>query len=983
MLEVRLLGKFDLRQGGKAITIASRPAQSLFAYLILSAGTSHRREKLAGLLWPDSLEETARENLRHALWRLRKALEAASSTRFLHADNITISFKESPDYWLDAAELEKLSENATSDELMVVLSNYEGELLPGFYDEWVVLEREHLGSIFEHHMARLISLLQEEKHWLGVLDWGERWIKLGQKPEPAYRALMVAHAAKEDMSKVAAIYERCVKSLKEFGIQPSEQTRALYERLKAGKEKFETRLDAPVREKRTESPRTNLPIPITSFIGREKEVDQIVELLRVNRLVTLTGPGGVGKTRLAIQSSKQILYEFKDGVWWVELAPLIDEVLVPQAAAQVWGLREAAGQLLIETLKSYLKEKELLLVLDNCEHLIDACAKFSQDLLTRCAKLRILTTSREALDIMGETEYQVQPLSMPMHDRGALVDLLLDYEGIRLFVERAKAKSGFALTEHNASTVLQICQRLDGIPLAIELASARTKSMSVENILEHLNDRFNLLTQGNRAALPRHQTLRTLIDWSYDLLSEPEKNLFQRLSVFAGGFTVDAVKDVAVGSGVLRSQVINLLGQLIDKSLVTLRAGLEDSKPETRYGMLETIREYARDKLNESGEMEELRHRHRDYFIALAEQAEPKLKGVEQFKWLDRLELEHDNLRAAWHCAIESDAALALRIVSALFDFWYMLGSFGEGRIWLAKLIEQTSQWGQTAGRAHVLSMAGWFAAYQRDLATARPLSEQALAVARGSGNKKEIAFALLGLGATAHWQRDDQVAHSYLTEALTLYQELKDQWGIAWTLFQLPSLSYDDAEGEELFLRSLAKFRGLGDRFRMGRVLNDLGELIRLRGDYERAGKVYEEALETLRATRSGVALPTINLAWVWLHRGNYRKAKALFQESLKLTIEYQDKIAMLLCLGGFAAILGMIGKPQQAVCLFGALESLLESSGMAGHLDTLDQKEIDHYVAVVRAQLAESAFTSVWSEGRKINLEQAIEFALKETEQ
>src|SRR6266536_6279362 len=231
MLEVRLLGTFDIRYKKKTLNIPSRPAQSLFAYLILSAGTAHRREKLAGLLWPDSLEETARDNLRHALWRMRKVLEAASSTRFLHTDDVTISFKESSDYWLDAAELEKLSESASADELISVLSNYQGELLPGFYDEWVVLEREHLYSIFEHQMARLMTLLQQEKRWLDILDWAERWIKLGQKPEPAYRALMSAHAAKGDMSKVAAIYERCVKSLKEFQVEPSEQTRALYERL--------------------------------------------------------------------------------------------------------------------------------------------------------------------------------------------------------------------------------------------------------------------------------------------------------------------------------------------------------------------------------------------------------------------------------------------------------------------------------------------------------------------------------------------------------------------------------------------------------------------------------------------------------------------------------------------------------------------------------------------------------------------------------
>src|SRR5687768_2311461 len=298
-LEVKLLGRFEVSRAGKTIAITSRPAQSLFSYLILNAGTSHRREKLAGMLWPDSLEETARDNLRHALWRVRKSLETGGSARFLHADDLGIKFETSEEYWLDANELEKLTDSASADELISVLADYQGELLPGFYDEWVLLQREHLHSIFEHHMARLMSLLQAENRWLDILEWGERWIRLGQKPEPAYRALMSAHAAKGDMSKVAATYARCLKSLKEIGVEPSEQTRALYNRLKTGKESLEAAPALPTREKREQSPKTNLPVPLTSFIGRERELEELKHLLSITRLLTLVGPGGIGKTRLA------------------------------------------------------------------------------------------------------------------------------------------------------------------------------------------------------------------------------------------------------------------------------------------------------------------------------------------------------------------------------------------------------------------------------------------------------------------------------------------------------------------------------------------------------------------------------------------------------------------------------------------------------------------------------------------------------------
>src|SRR5215208_3074092 len=462
MLEVRLHGKFEVSHGKKPINISSRPAQSLFAYLILNAGTAHRREKLAGMLWPDSLEETARDNLRHALWRIRKALPASQKpkTDYLITDDLSIAFNASAEYWLDAAELEKLSESASADELIAVLSTYQGELLPGFYDEWVVLEREHLYSVFEHHMARLMSLLHNEKRWLDILDWGERWIKLGQKPEPAYRALMFAHAAKGDMSKVAATYERCIKSLREFGMEPSEQTKELYENLKSGKETPETVsiMTKPV----TKEASSNIPVPLTSFIGRQKELKEIAKSLSSSRLLTLTGPGGVGKTRLAIQTAHDSIKKFKDGVFWVGLVGLSDENLIPQEIAQSLNVREISNEPLIETLKTYLKSKDVLLIIDNCEHLVRACAQFTEQLLSACPKLKILATSIEALGLFNETTWQVPSLPLPEMQQPLSLKELQEFASVELFGERARnAKSGFALDERNISAAAKICQRLD------------------------------------------------------------------------------------------------------------------------------------------------------------------------------------------------------------------------------------------------------------------------------------------------------------------------------------------------------------------------------------------------------------------------------------------------------------------------------------------------------------------------------------------
>ena len=987
MLEIRLLGKFEVKRDGKLVAIPSRPAQSLFAYLVLTAGTVHRREKLAGMLWPDSTEAVARDYLRHALWKIRKAIELTSSKvksdSYIFADDIHVSLNPKSKYALDVSTIKNVGDNLSTKDLMEALSLYDGELLPGFYEDWVLLEREHVHSFFENKMAQLLSLLQNEGRWLDMLKWGERWISLGQKPEPAYRALMSAHAAKGDMSKVAVTYERCVMALKEFDVEPSEQTRALYERLKAGKETFETGPTVPVKEKRETRPKTNLPVPLTSFIGREREIEGVKHLLSSTRLLTLTGSGGIGKTRLAIQAANELIKSYRDGVWWVELAPLMDEGLVSQAVAQVLGVRESLGQPLTESVRNFLREKQLLLILDNCEHLIAACAQFAEDLLTQCASLRILTTSREALGITGETTLHVPALSFPVLAHLSQIQNLKEFESIQLFVVRAAAaRPDLALTQQNAFTVTQICHRLDGIPLALELAAARVKILTLEEIATRLNDRFILLTQGSRTAPPRHQTLRAAIDWSHDLLSDVEQILFRRLAIFAGGFTLEAAETIAAGGDISKSQTTDLLGELINKSLVTVIA--RSANANTRYGMLETLREYAREKLDESGETERLCQRHRDFFIAFAEQAEPKLKGREQFEWLDRLEVEYENLRAAWDCAIESDTESALRLASALLDFWLMRGNPNEGREWLAKLLERTPQWRQTVKRAHALGVAGRLAMHHNDLVAARPLLEEALRIARMSGDKKEIAFVLLWFGFTAH---DKQTRQSCMLECLTIYERLQDQWGIAWAMYGLGSVAYHHghyAEAEERAVKGLAKFQELGDRFRVGIMLNTLGELTRAQSDYERAGKFYEENLEILREQRNRFAraAPTVNLAWVSLHRSDHRKAKILFEESLKLFVEEGNKNSMVNCLSGFAAVLGTIGKPDQAARLFGAAESLLEASGMAGRLDPSDQKEYDHYLSVVRGQLDEAAFAKAWAEGRAMTLEQATEFALKETE-
>jgi predicted ATPase/DNA-binding SARP family transcriptional activator len=944
MLEVHLLGRFDVRHGGQAIAITSRPAQSLFAYLILSAGTSHRREKLAGMLWPDSLEETARDNLRHALWRMRKALPSKPTTEYLLADDLSIAFNASAESWLDAAELEKLSESASADELMAVLSEYQGELLPGFYDEWVVLEREHLNSIFENKMARLMSLLQEEKRWLDILDWSERWIKLGQKPEPAYRALMSAHAAKGDMSKVAATYERSVKSLHEIGIEPSEQTRVLYERLKAGKGILETGPIVPLTEKRKESPRTNLPVPLTSFIGREKEVTAIVGLLRKNRLVTLTGSGGVGKTRLAIQTSHTLVKKFKDGVWWVDLVGLADQSLVPQEVAKVVDAREVPNQLMIETLVKHLGSKELLFVLDNCEHLISACAQLADRLLSVCKNLKILATSREALDILGETILHVPSLSLPDAQGSFVVKSLNKFESVRLFDERSMLiLPGFKLNDQNAKAVVQICRRLSGIPLAIELAAARVKMMSVDEIAKRLDDRFDLLTSGNRAALPRHQTLRATIDWSYDLLTDSERILFDRLAVFAGGFTLEAAESVC-GKGMKRGDVLDLLGRLVDKSLVMVHAS---TRGHTRYRLLETIREYALEKLTESGEAAIIRNQHLKFFMRLAEEAAPNAFGVETVKYFEQIDWELDNIRSAMEWAIETRQALvAFRLAGALFYFWYNRSLQGEWFDRFRRVLALPEGLERTPERAKALNWISFFYWAGMSAVNPGPELDEALSIGRELANDHIIAQSLSNLG------RNESVDGNY-------------------------------SKARSLLVESLGIWRKLGHEHSMEIVLTQifLGDVALQQGDLEEARSLYEECVSIYKEIRDQnfLAYAVRRLGQVACRQGDFKKAALLCEESLSLNQGLRDERGILACLSAFAGIAIARGKSVFAAHLFGAVESLLSALGI--RLLQIDEMEYGRDTASLREKLAPVALEKAWAKGKAMTMDQAVAFALEHT--
>lgn len=962
MLEVRLLGTFAITCDDQPVALSSRAAQSLFAYLILTAGTAHRREKLAGMFWPDATEEKARAYLRHGLWRIRKALPVSD---FLLSDDIGIGFDSSQEYRLDAELIGKTTDTASANELIAALSAYQGEFLPGFYDEWVMLEREHLQAVFEQRMARLLDLLEREKRWPDILEWAERWISMGQGPEAAYRSLISVYIALGDRAKVASTYERCVKALADLGLEPSEETHAFAK-------KWHSKI--------------NIPIPLTSFIGRVQELKEVTDLLSKSRLVTLTGSGGVGKTRLAIQVVADVLELFPDGVWFLDLAPISDPALVPNSLAEALDLHLMGGSSLSITdlIIDYLHSRKALVILDNCEHLIDSCAQLVHTLLASCEHLSILTTSREALRVSGEVPYRVPSLELPKYDIEIMLDELASTESIKLFTERATVVSpGFIFSLHNALLIAQTCRRLDGIPLAIELAAARVNMLTIDQILNRLDDRFNLLTAGLRSALPRHRTLRATIEWSYDLLSKKERLLFQRLAVFVGGWTLEAAEAVCSGDGIEAREALDLLSQLVGKSLIFV----ETSQHEARYRRLETIRQFAYEKFLASGEADQLYKQHLAYFLDLGKRANRETYWPSKHAWQDRLETDNDNFRAAFErCISEGNTESSLHLLC----LWSVNGRlpFGEIEGWFKKLLTLPEVRQFPTLYARLLNHMGGSYWLRGDTRHAKSFAEESKTIWLDLGEEGEIglaeALAILGEVALDN-EEDFPIAQPYFEKSLELFQKHGDEWKIGWVEFCLghkAMLEGSFVKAEEQYLKALERWKKIDDIFGEAAAFNELGELARFRGDHERASRYYKQSLEVERRLRRQAGLPIVlyNYAWALLRTGDHSNAKDLFQESLELRIKDGNKNGVIDCLSGFAAILMVVGKPLEAAQLFGAYENLFEGSG-ARRRDPTDQKEVDSYLEIVRIQLDDATFAKAWDEGSEMTIEQATAFALKET--
>jgi non-specific serine/threonine protein kinase len=813
---------------------------------------------------------------------------------------------------------------------------------------------------------------------------------------------------------------------KELGLDPQPETRALYKQIRKGDIKhFQKGTQS---EKRT--PRNNLPHRLTSFIGREQEQAEIIQLLAKNRLITLVGVGGVGKSRLALQVGERTLSNLPDGVWLVELAPISDPALVPQIMLNTLGLLEQAGHSPLDILADFLHTKKALLILDNCEHLIQACAQLSEALLHSCLHLQILATSREALSIEGETVYLVPTLSTPdpLEER---LESLSDYDAVQLFIERAQtAFDGFRLTVGNAAAIAQVCHRLDGIPLALELAAARVQFLRVEEIAERLDDRFQLLTSGSRTALPRHQTLQAMIDWSHSLLSGPEQVLLRRLSVFAGGWALEAAESVCVDvgqDGILSHEVLNLLASLVNKSIILAK---REQGKETRYLMLETIREYARDKLAAAGEGEKLRQRHLAYFVGLAERAEPNLRAFGMIEWLDRLEAEHDNIRTALAWAQESDVEAGLRLASALLWFWHIRGYLGEAADWLEhaliiearERVERSLSNQRALARAKALHTVAWLRDQQGNYRQADELWAESLLLFRklGSLGRQTRAYALL-------YSKDLAGA----IHCLKWFQEVEDKFGIAECLHLLAAwaMSKDQEEkARALYEGHLALRKEVGDKDGLALAHQRLGLLAIYQGDYQLAKTLLEQSVAGFRdvGNRLGAAsFGELDLGRIALMEGEHEQSAKQYNAILVLGREKHDKFLITDALYGLGQVARAQGYQNDAFILHAeALKvrqemgnpwlisrslraiALLAIGGEQSNFSTLRQvaqilgrtepayerhksacspierDENDQAIAIVRAALGEQAFAAAWEEGKKMTLDEAIRYALVEND-
>jgi len=1014
-LVLQFLGLPQVKLDDKPIATDRRKAIALLAYLAVNdirhPHQKYPRESLSALFWPDYDQSKAFSNLRRTIWEVHQAI----GDDWFIAERELLYLNQDAVVELDVARfLDSLSQSCqqTNIPLRVSLLSdtvklYRNHFLTGFslkdaypFNEWAFAESEELKNKFAEALTLLIDSYCAMNQARSAITHARRLVSIDPLNEGTHRQLMDVYIQAGQHSEALKQYQTCEQILrKELNLDPQPETRALYKRIRKGDVK-------PVQAIKPEPviSEHNLPLQISSFIGREKEIDEVKNLIAKNRLVTLVGTGGIGKTSLALQVGHTLLNEYPDGVWFSALYALSNSNLVPQTVAAVFDIRETSDRPIIEILTNVLREKKNLLILDNCEHLLDACSQISTTLLTHCPNLKILATSREVLNITGEATYQIPSLSIPEQSEASL-EKLTDYESIRLFTERASLTlSSFVLTTDNAQTVIDICHKVDGIPLAIELAAARTNILQVAEILDQLQNSFALLSTDKSMALSRHQTMQASLDWSWDLLNTDEQMFMRKLTVFAGGWTLESAQQVCGGD------VLGLTNSLVKKSLIAVN---QEAGRETRYRFHEMIRQYAHEKLVKAGEEDNSRTQHLKYFLTFSEQADYAVRGPAQLEWDARLNNERDNIRAALKWALKTDIEAGLYLSGRLWFFWESF-NMPEGAHWLAEFTKTDQANLYPRAKAKALFAHVRLLELLQHTDQARRIAEECVELSKACNDPLGEIDGLLAWGDITNLPK--QLLVKLAREAFIKSQAINDTWRQA---LALGIWGWDRRDPEQVRARwekSTDLFREVGDsiylvnylchlaqfEFSMGyldsakkrldeagllsqqmnrkrtwlTVLHASGNLAALLGDYDQARVSLQKglALGEELGERMESLWCRVKLGSLALHQGNLLEARQLLIQSTKEFQADGTVHGVVFTLERLASL--HVTKPKLAIKLVGWAD--------AAHLQisdprsSIEQADVDKIIAACIAKMGSSAFEEAYDEGQKMTMDEAVALAL-----
>lgn len=991
MLRIHLLARFLVERDGVPIPDSEwtrRKTRALLKLLALRPDHRLHREQAMELLWPDLDPVAARDNFYRNLSFLRHTLQPdidrPAASRYVTLSDEVVVLGPPSDIWIDVEVFEQMLAQARSARgaerpalLKDALALYRGDLLPeDAYEEWTIARRDSLRRAAIDALLQLASANRQRGAYDEALTALQRLLQIDPIDEQGQRELMLVYALTGRRKDALRQYSRFSTALSsELGVEPEPETTRLYERIRGGEITGEVGAVSPMQPEQIETsppsirePHLELPEHPTTFVGREREVEEACRLLRRSgvRLLTFTGPAGIGKTRLATQVARTIADDYPDGAFFVTLAPIRDRELVLSAIATALSLHEAGGRPLLNVLRAHLLGKRLLLLLDNFEQVMPA-APYVSDLLTGAPGVQVIVTSRELLRLSAEHDFPVPSLQVPSlalpgaeqeHTFPPSPEDLSGYPAVALFAARARAaRPGFDLTPENAEAVVEICRRLDGIPLAIELAAARTRLLAPRALLARLSSRLRTLSEGPRDLPARQQTLYDAIRWSYELLTPGEGALFAQLSVFAGGWTEEAAQAVVapgpaitpsgdheMGARASRSEsprweLLDGLSSLVDKSLLERSDG-RDGEP--RFNMLETIREYAWERLGAGvgGGLEAAQSRHAHYFLSLAQAGEAELFTGSQSYWLGRFDEELHNFRAALSWSVHAEPNLALRLGGALWRYWLVHAYLSEGRRWLQEALAQLPPQrdgkavSDRAARAKALFGAGVLANHQSDYRRAGEVIAQSLGIARALGAEEQIANSLVGLGVTAHYTGQYERAITVLEEALPIFRKLGHRRGAALALNSLSNAVLclgDPQRAASLARESLQLGRATDDTLTVAASLANLGRATMEQGNFAEARPLFKESLAVRRALgdKGGIAHTLSFLGALELREGNAAGAATYFAESLGLRHEIGDSEGMAAPLEGLAAAAGVQGDWARAARLYGAADSLRRAIG------------------------------------------------------